>query len=81
VIALFDRAEARDFVDVYALAHRYGKQLLLERATEVDAGFDVQVFTQMLESFDRFRDADVPSDDMQTLRRFFAAWRDELRGR
>ena len=80
VIALFDRAEARDFVDVHALAHRYGKPLLLQRAAEVDAGFDVNVFTQMLASLDRFQDADVPSDDVVALRRFFAAWRDELQG-
>jgi hypothetical protein len=36
VIALFDRAEARDFADVYALSSRYDKALLLERAAEVD---------------------------------------------
>lgn len=81
VIALFDRAEARDFVDVHALAQRYGKPLLLQRAAGVDAGFDVQVFTQMLASLDRFTDADVPSDDVGALRRFFAVWRDELRRR
>ena len=81
VIALFDRAEARDFVDVHALAHRYGKPLLLRRAAEVDAGFDVQVFTQMLASLERFTDADVPSDDVAALRQFFVAWRDELRRR
>ncbi len=79
VLALFDRAEARDFVDVYALAHRYGKPLLLERAAEVDVGFDIQVFMQMLGSFDRFKDTDVPFDDVGALRRFFAAWHDELR--
>jgi hypothetical protein len=31
-LALFDRAEARDFTDVYALVQRYGKELLLARA-------------------------------------------------
>jgi hypothetical protein len=81
VIALFDRAEARDFVDVYALAHRYGKPLLLDRAAQVDVGFDVQVFSQMLQSLDRFEDSDVPCADVGTLRRFFAAWGDELRSR
>jgi hypothetical protein len=44
-LALFDRAEARDFTDVYALARRYGKELLIARAAEVDmVGFDTSVF-------------------------------------
>src|SRR6266567_7864862 len=43
-LALFDRAAARDFVDVYELVRRYGKMLLLERAAEVDLGFDHNVF-------------------------------------
>ena len=40
LVALFDRAEARDFTDVYALAARFGTDTLLSRAAEVDAGFD-----------------------------------------
>lgn len=81
VVALFDRAEARDFVDVYALAHRYGKELLLERASEIDAGFDPLVFAQMLNALGRFKDVDVPYDDVSQLRQFFDVWRYELQGR
>ncbi|MDJ0396583.1 hypothetical protein QMK17_25100 [Rhodococcus sp. G-MC3] len=33
--ALFDRAEARDFVDVYALRLGFDRELLLSRASEV----------------------------------------------
>lgn len=40
MIALFDRAEARDFADVHALAARYGTARLLELAAAVDRGFD-----------------------------------------
>jgi len=32
-LALFDWAAARDFADVYVLAHRFGKDVLLTRAT------------------------------------------------
>ena len=32
LLALFDRAAARDFADVYVLAHRFGKDVLLARA-------------------------------------------------
>jgi Nucleotidyl transferase AbiEii toxin, Type IV TA system len=40
LLALFDRAAARDFADVYVLARRFGKDMLLARATQTDAGFD-----------------------------------------
>jgi hypothetical protein len=81
VIALFDRAEARDFADVYALAQRYGKDSLLAWAAEVDAGFILDVFADMLGAVARFSDRDLPVDPQETglLREFFAAWRKELR--
>jgi Nucleotidyl transferase AbiEii toxin, Type IV TA system len=41
-IALFDRAEARDFADVYVLAARFGREALLRSTAEVDLGFDVE---------------------------------------
>ncbi|MFN0281210.1 MAG: nucleotidyl transferase AbiEii/AbiGii toxin family protein [Kineosporiaceae bacterium] len=56
VAALFDLVEARDFADVYALAARYGTERLLELAAAVDAGFDVGVFADMLDSLARFTD-------------------------
>ena len=36
LLALFDRAEARDFADVYDIAQRYDIGLLLERAAQID---------------------------------------------
>jgi predicted nucleotidyltransferase component of viral defense system len=43
LLALFDRAAARDFSDVYVLAHRFGKDVLLARAAQIDTGFDANV--------------------------------------
>ena len=43
-----ERAEAREFADVYVLAQRYGKELLLARAAAVDAGFDPAILASML---------------------------------
>ena len=40
LLALFDRAAARDFADVRLLAQRFGKDVLLARAAQIDAGFD-----------------------------------------
>lgn len=80
VVALFDRAEARDFADVYALAHRYDKHQLLSYASTVDPGFDNSVFAEMLGSLGRFRDSELPldADTIQPLREFFNTWRAEL---
>lgn len=80
-IALFDRAEARDFADVYVLSARFGKQALLQLAGEVDAGFDAEVFAQMLTTLSRFRDEDLPvaPGEVAALRNFFADWVRDLR--
>jgi Nucleotidyl transferase AbiEii toxin, Type IV TA system len=83
VIALYDRAEARDFADVFDLARRYGTRLLLERAAEVDPGFDRRVFVDMLRSLARFTDDElpVPADEVAALRAFFADWANEVQSR
>lgn len=80
VVALFDRAEARDFTDVYALSATYSKDLLVTRAAQQDPGFDTSVFAQMLGSLSRFGDRDLPIalDEVPALRRFFAVWAAEL---
>lgn len=81
VIALFDRAEARDFVDVYVLAQRFPKESLLARAAKIDAGFDPAVFADMLDAIARFADRDFPCDDQEVpvVREFFGRWAVELR--
>jgi hypothetical protein len=81
VIALFDRAEARDFADVYVLSQRYEKTLLLARALEVDAGFDTTIFADMARTISRFTDDELPvsPEDVDPLRKFFAVWAAELR--
>jgi Nucleotidyl transferase AbiEii toxin, Type IV TA system len=81
LLALFDRAAARDFADIYVLARRFGKQVLLARAAQIDAGFDVRVLADMIATLDRFTDAEIPVPDGSSaaeLRAFYAAWRSEL---
>ena len=78
---MFDRAAARDFADVYILARRFGKEVLLARAAHIDAGFDVRVLADMIATFDRFTDSEIPVPDGSTaaeLRAFYKAWRSEL---
>lgn len=76
------RAEARDFADVYVLAQRFGRPTLLERAREVDPGFDPGVLAQTLRTLDRFVDDEIPidADEILRVRAFFRSWADELHG-
>jgi hypothetical protein len=81
VVALFDRAAARDFVDVYMLSQRFAKNELVALAHEVDAGFELDVFADMIANIDRYSDTDLDLGgiDVSAVRGFFAAWIDELR--
>lgn len=80
LLALFDRAEARDFADVYVLAPRFGREVLLEYAAEIDLGFDRAVLATMMGSLDRFSDDELPvaPDDVVAVRSYFRNWADEL---
>ena len=53
VLAIFGRAEARDFIDLQALEPRYGLARLLELAAEKDRSFRPEVFQEMLGRFQR----------------------------
>ena len=81
LLALFDRAAARDFADVYVLAHRFGKEILLTRAAQIDTGFDAEVLAGMFDTLDRFTDDEIPvpgGSSAAELRTFYATWRSEL---
>jgi len=60
---------------VYVLAHRFGKGTLLERAAQIDAGFDTKVLADMLATLDRFTDDELPvpgGSSAAGLRTFYA---------
>lgn len=80
LLALSGRAEARDFVDVHALAGLLSVDALLELAQEKDSGFDVYVLATMLDSFDRHRrdEFEVADDDYERLRTFYGELRASL---
>jgi hypothetical protein len=79
-LALFGRAEGRDFTDVYALAQRYGRDRLLDWAAEDDPGFDRQIFAGMLATIDRLADDDLPVDTSEAaaVRAYIHGWAAEL---
>lgn len=81
LLALFGRAEARDFADIYVLAQHFGKDALLEQAQALDAGFDFAVLVQMIGTLSRFADHEIPlgANDLKLARAFFANWTGELK--
>jgi hypothetical protein len=81
LLALFGRAEARDFADVYVLAQRFGKGPLQRHASELDAGFDTAVLAQMIRTIERFEDDEIPlpPSDLSQAKEFFSTWAEDLR--
>lgn len=80
LVALFDRAEARDFADVFVLAQRFGKEVLMQRAGEADFGFDRGVLSTMMLTIARFNDDELPLPPEMAgeVRQFFRDWAREL---
>lgn len=60
LLALFDRAMPRDFVDVYVLAQRWEPRRLIEWAKATDAGFELTVLLAAMRQIDGFSDVDLP---------------------
>ena len=80
VLALFSRAEARDFVDVRQLVERFGWPRLLELAAEKDLGFEVEHLIMALDAFGRLSRAEFPLSEAEygDLRDQVKSWRPEL---
>jgi hypothetical protein len=57
----YSTAEARDFADLFSLLGRFPKEELLRLAREIDPGFDVGTFGQMLRTVGRHDDAQLVS--------------------
>jgi predicted nucleotidyltransferase component of viral defense system len=77
VLAIFGRAEARDFVDLQALEPRYGLQRLFRLAAEKDRGFTPEVFADMLGRFGRLgrREFDLDAQAYANLSETVDRWR------
>ncbi|MGH9244820.1 MAG: nucleotidyl transferase AbiEii/AbiGii toxin family protein [Acidimicrobiales bacterium] len=80
LLALFSRAEARDFVDFAALEPVYGLEHLCRLAADKDAGFDRTVLAEMLGRVDRIPDDELLLDQQQlaSLRHSVLGWRLQL---
>jgi len=82
LLAIFGRAEARDFVDFAAVVDRYGLADLFRLGAEKDPGFSIEVFAEMLGRFNRLRvdefGLEPPAYDR--LAEHVAVWRDQALG-
>lgn len=80
MLALFGRAAARDFVDVYTLAGFFGEERLSELAAQKDLGFDQRHFADALGAFSRLdRDLFEVSDaTYESIRTWSDSWRTRL---
>ncbi len=65
VLAVFGRAEARDFVDLAAVEARYGLDRLFELAAQKDHGFTPEMFAEMAGRFSRLRPDEFGLDPEQ----------------
>jgi predicted nucleotidyltransferase component of viral defense system len=85
VLALFGRAELRDFIDIYFIVKKhFSKTELIEKAAQKDPGFDLYWFGVAMEKIDDFSD-DSPdlhllthSCSMNQLKEFFTGWRRDI---
>ena len=82
LLALFDRAEARDFVDVYVLSRKFGNQKVFDAATQIEVSLNKQILARMMNALDRFSDDELPIDhsEVGALRKYFANWAKDLDG-
>lgn len=80
LLALFDRAEARDFVDIHALSDQFDLTEVLGLAHELDDGLTAPLLAEMLGTHRRFTDEDLVAHggDPSQLRAFVEEWRAHL---
>ncbi len=79
-LAVFGRAEARDFVDLHALSDHYSLDQLIELASTKDTGFNLDVFRTALGSMRRHPRPmfQVSDAEYEALRRLVSQWQRDL---
>jgi hypothetical protein len=80
-LAVHGRALARDYTDLHALMKRFGRESLLDWASQKDPGFSRVVFAERLEQMDRLprEDFSVSDGDFVAIRRELTEWAQQLR--
>lgn len=83
VLAIFGRAEPRDFIDLAALVEHFDLLRLFELAVQKDPGFSPEAFAAMAKRIDVLprREFDIDDVSYEALRTLVVQWRDLSLGR
>ena len=76
LIALWDRAAARDFVDVFILAKSFKPDEILKQAKDLDEGLLDKRLAEQFGQLAKYSDTDLPINPkgVPSLRQFFCDW-------
>lgn len=78
--ALFSRAEARDFADVYVLCQQFERSEILDCSRHIDLGINDVDLAEALRTIGRFRTTEIPLpiNIVDKAVQFFNDWANEL---
>lgn len=79
VLAIVDRAEGRDFTDLFALALEFGRSDCLSWAHLLDPGLQEDEIVESFGNLDRLGDTELPTLQPATIRAWFSEWATEIR--
>jgi hypothetical protein len=81
VLAVLDRAEGRDFTDLWNLARDHGKEETIAWAQQLDPGVTAGEVAAAFGQLGRLRDDELPCEplDRVVVREWFATWSEQLR--
>ncbi|MEZ5236142.1 MAG: nucleotidyl transferase AbiEii/AbiGii toxin family protein [Acidimicrobiales bacterium] len=82
ILATLDRAEARDFTDLWSLSRALGRTACVDAARQLDGAVEAAAVRSAFANIERLADAEFPvaSDEVEVVRSWFKDWRDELAG-
>lgn len=81
VVAILDRAEGRDFTDLWTLAREYGKAETIAWARQLDDGVTASQIAAAFDQLARLRYDELPCDSPERpiVREWFTTWSEQLR--
>ena len=81
VLAVPDRAEGRDFTDLWTLAREHGQTETIAWVRQLDDGVTATQISAAFDQLARLRDDELPceSSDRPIVREWFTTWSEHLR--
>lgn len=81
VLAVLDRAEGRDFTDLWTLAREHGQTETIAWVRQLDDGVSASQIAAAFDQLTRLRDDELPCEslDRPIVREWFTTWSEHLR--